>query len=279
MNNKSIKIAVGAIILYEGKILLCKSAGKWGNKWLIPGGKMQFGEKIKDTIIREINEETGLDIVVKKISSARSIVNPKEYQEKNIHFLLIDVIAESKTDTVTLDQEHSEYLWVTPQKALTMDLLKYSRAPIERFIEENKQEDYLEGWKRCKADFENLRNKMEQKIVENRRKEQNNLILEMLPILDNFNLAADHVPAEDTNKPWVEGIFYIKKQFEDFLKSLDIEELTCETNDEFDPSCHDCIEQVKTKEKQSKGCVIQVLQKGYKRGEDIIRPAKVKVGK
>ncbi|MBD3245173.1 MAG: nucleotide exchange factor GrpE [Candidatus Moranbacteria bacterium] len=277
-DKKTIKIGIGALIFNKEKMLLCKSNGKWGKKWLIPGGKMSFGETIEETIKREIKEETDLDIEVKKIKNIKSVINPKEFYKKNVHFLMVDVIAETSSDKVKLDDEHKDFKWVTPREALEMDLLVYSREPIEQYLKDQKKQDYLEGWKRCKADFENYKARSEKLRQEDRERTLNNLLLQILPVLDNFNLAIEHIPQQDQDKNWIKGVFYIKKQLEDILEDLGIEEIKC-LGKEFDPNFHECIEEVETKDKQKQGKIVQVTQKGYKKGEKVIRAAKVKLGK
>ena len=275
---KEIKIGVGAIIFYKDKILVCKDNKKWGGKWLIPGGKMEYGEDISETIKREIKEETGLDIYDISVKNAKSVVNPKEYHEK-IHFLMIDCVCKTDTAEVSLSDEHIDCKWVTPEEALELDLIKYSREPIEQLIKEMNKQDYLEGWKRCQADFENFKKKTNEMISETAQRSKESVILDFLPILDNFNLAIGHVDEKDRKEPWVEGIFYIKKQFEDLLEREGIMEIESEGK-EFDPNCHECIEEVENDDKKKKSdCVVCVTQKGYKKDGRVIRAAKVKVKK
>jgi molecular chaperone GrpE (heat shock protein) len=285
LNNKNdkqeqakIKVVIGALIFYEGKLFLGKDNGKWAKKWIIPGGKMDFGESIEEAIKREVKEETGLEIEVKKIGEVKSIVKPKEFHDKNTHFVMIDCISEAKSDKVKLDKrEIADYKWVKPEEALEEDLLEYSRKPIENYLKDISKKDYLAGWQRCKADFENYKSKVEERMKENQERAKENLVLEMMPVLDNFNLAINHIPEEDQAKSWIQGIFYIKKQLEDFLANFQISEIEA-LNKEFDPNFHESIENVEVKDEKQKGKVIEVMQKGYQKGDRVIRAAKVKVG-
>lgn len=109
--NKQPEATVSAVIFNtEGKVLLCKSH-KWENKYIIPGGHIEFGEKMEDALKREILEETGLDIFdIKLISLKESICNDKFYE--NRHFIFIDYICKTNSDKVILDEEAEEYIWV-----------------------------------------------------------------------------------------------------------------------------------------------------------------------
>ena len=151
-------------------------------------------------------------------------------------------------------------------------------------------QEYLEGWKRCKADFENYRKRKEEEKQDNLRYAKENLILELLPVLDNFNSATIHIPETEKNSGWVEGIMYIKKQLEDLLRENGVEEINIKSGDKFDEKFCEAIKDENKKENeekdkkdnqpQSKSLKIKkVLVKGYRLGEKVIRPAKVIVDK
>lgn len=102
---------VGAIIFNpDNKILLCKSH-KWNNKYVIPGGHIELGEKMEEALKREILEETGLEIYdIKLISLKESAFSGTFHQGK--HFIFIDYICKTDSYEVTLNDEAEEYEWV-----------------------------------------------------------------------------------------------------------------------------------------------------------------------
>ncbi len=102
---------VGAVIFNpEDKILLCKSH-KWNDKYVIPGGHIELGEKMEEALKREILEETGLEIYdVKLISLKESVFNDKFHRKK--HFIFIDYTCKTDSSDVTLNEEAEEYEWV-----------------------------------------------------------------------------------------------------------------------------------------------------------------------
>lgn len=112
---------VSAVIFNpEGKILLCKSH-KWQNKYVIPGGHIELGEKMEEALKREILEETGLTIYdLKLISLKESIFNDK-FQEKK-HFIFIDYICKTDSINVSLNDEAEEYEWVDLEQIESYDL-------------------------------------------------------------------------------------------------------------------------------------------------------------
>ncbi len=139
--------------------------------------------------------------------------------------------------------------------------------------------EYLEGWKRCKADFINYKKEEGDRIEKRVQKEREEFVLKILPILNNFRRAQSEVEkrGEDTAGDIYHGFLKIKKQLETFLASLGVEEIET-INKEFDPHIHDAIEVIEEKGKES-GIIVEELEKGYIMNNNVIRPAKVKVNK
>ena len=102
---------VSAVIFNpDGEILLCKSH-KWDNKYVIPGGHIELGEKMEEALKREILEETGLNIYdIKLVSLKESIYSDKFHEKK--HFIFIDYICKTDSTNVFLNDEAEEYEWV-----------------------------------------------------------------------------------------------------------------------------------------------------------------------
>ena len=132
---------VGAIIFNpENKVLICKSS-KWNNKYVIPGGHIEYGEKMEDALIREIKEETGLDIHgIKLISIQESVLS--ETFNGNRHFLFIDYICRTDTSNITLNEEAEEYAWVDLKDILTYDLGGFTREFFEQFVDNKIEHKY-----------------------------------------------------------------------------------------------------------------------------------------
>ncbi|PIP51280.1 nucleotide exchange factor GrpE [Candidatus Berkelbacteria bacterium CG_4_10_14_0_8_um_filter_35_9_33_8] len=97
-----------------------------------------------------------------------------------------------------------------------------------------------------------------------------NLILDILPILDNFKRSTEHLPKELENNNWAKGINLIEKQLEKMLKNNGLEKIITQVGDNFDPSLHDAIEGESEK-------ISEIVLDGYKLNSKVIRPAKVKV--
>ena len=99
------------------------------------------------------------------------------------------------------------------------------RVTQKEHIDKIEQEaaDNLAGWQRAKADYENLKKQTVKEREAFVKYANYNLIMELLPIFDNFKLAFNSVPEAEQNNPWVIGLRHIKKQMEDFLTQHGVE--------------------------------------------------------
>jgi len=150
---------------------------------------------------------------------------------------------------------------------------------IKKQLEEcqKQKEEYLAGWQRARADFLNYKKEEVERIEELLKYASEELILKLLPILDNFEIAEKKLPDTLKDEENVKGLLQVKAQMQDFLKGLGIEEIKA-SGERFDPNLMEIIEQVETKDKES-GVVIEEIQKGYKINGRLLRPAKIKVVK
>ena len=144
-----------------------------------------------------------------------------------------------------------------------------SEKEINQIIEE--RDKYLDEVKRAKAETINEKRILEEKC----RKERNKGILEcistIIPTLDSFDLALEH---KDDSEEWEKGIEQIKSQLEKALKDYDVEVVT-PLGETFNPEMHQSVAVVEVDDESKDEKIVEVLQKGYKRKDIIIRPAVV----
>ena len=103
------------------------------------------------------------------------------------------------------------------------------------------------------------------------------MVVNFLPVLDNFELAEKSLKEEQKKDPSVQGLLLIEKQIRDFLKNLGVEEIKS-VGEKFDPQIHDIVDQAEEKGKES-GIILEEFKKGYKINGRLLRPAMVKVVK
>lgn len=114
MKNVKFHITVKGIVVLDNKILLLKRVKPSTDGlgfWELPGGGLEYGETPNQALIRELKEETGLDIVIIKPAYTFTKIR-EDYQTVGIGFLCIP-----KNDHVRLSDEHTDYCFVTIEKA------------------------------------------------------------------------------------------------------------------------------------------------------------------
>lgn len=139
------------------------------------------------------------------------------------------------------------------------------------------RDHYLAGWKRARADFLNYKKEEAERIKELIKYSNEELILKILPILDNIYVAERKIPDDLKDNKWVKGLLQIKNQILDFLKSQEVEEIKS-LNKKFDPNFHEVVEEIEKKDSES-GIIIEEIKKGYIFNGKVIRPARVKISK
>lgn len=137
---------------------------------------------------------------------------------------------------------------------------------------ENKEYTELyDKYLRLLAEFENYKKRTQKEKEEVYSLAKTDIVSNLLPVIDNFDRAEKLIEDESV----AEGIRLIRKQFDEFLKKLGVEEIEA-LGCEFDPNFHSAVlhEDV---EGESENTVSEVLLKGYKLGDRVIRHAMVKV--
>lgn len=142
--------------------------------------------------------------------------------------------------------------------------------PQEKTIEEELHEA-VSGWKRARADYENLKKRSAEERVQLISSANNALILELLPILDNFNSAFDSLPEGEENN-WIVGFEFIKKQLEDLLEQHGVKEIEC-VGQKLDPAFHEAVDKQQSEEETD--VILKVQRKGYQKNDSVLRPAQV----
>lgn len=136
--------------------------------------------------------------------------------------------------------------------------------------------NYLLLAQRIQADFENYKKRSQKEKEEFASFANTGLILQILPVLDNFRLATKHLPKNLENDNWAQGVLQIEKQLEQIMKDEGVEEIKS-VGEKFNPLIHEAMEQLDS-DKET-GTIIEEVQRGYKLKDKIIRHAKVKVSK
>lgn len=133
----------------------------------------------------------------------------------------------------------------------------------------------LDGWLRAQAEFANARKRFEKQRAEAYQNATADVIINLLPILDDFDRALANVPAAISGDPWFEGILLVQRKLNNILETFKVIPITA-VGQPFDPTLHEAIMPEESSEHPS-GTVTREMQKGYRLGDRIIRPALVYV--
>jgi molecular chaperone GrpE len=137
---------------------------------------------------------------------------------------------------------------------------------------EAKASEFKDSWMRAQAEFQNYKKRLERDQETLRLHMKGDIIKRILPILDDLERALQNRPANDA---WAEGIALIVRKFQSTLESEGVKRIEAE-GALFDPNFHEAISSEHHEDFES-GQVIEVVRNGYMMGDQVIRPALVRV--
>lgn len=171
--------------------------------------------------------------------------------------------------TPRVDQTDSDGMQTTDNEQQSTDIQK-------------ERDEYLQGWKRAKADYENLVREMNQKKAEYADWATEQVLSDLLPALDQYDIAMQFVPSTDALpedqkkifKNWIIGLEAVRSLWWDSAKKLGLERVR--TDGAFDASMHEAVSEEASESVES-GKIIRTMMAGYVLKGKVIRPAKVVV--
>lgn len=272
---------VGVIIYKKEKILLTRNP-EWKDVWVIPGGHVETGETSKETVKREIKEETNLEVDEIKFIGFEDGVYPERHINKK-HFIFLYFSARLKDGKVKKSNEVIDYLWIEPKKALkTLKIDEYSIKAIQYFLEQKEEgeEDFKHKYLHALADYQNLIKRTEIEKQEFIKYANERLLTEILPVYDNLKLALLHANPEksglDDANAVMEGVKHVLSQFKNVLENLGVKEIKT-IGEKFDHHSMEAVEKKETDDKKKDDIVESEIMPGYELGDKVIRAARVVV--
>jgi molecular chaperone GrpE len=138
-----------------------------------------------------------------------------------------------------------------------------------------KEAEYLDGWQRARAELSNARKRFQKEQQQSYANAKADLLVRLLPIVDDFERAFDTLPEDLSNQPWVEGIKLIQQKAQGLLVQEGVEPIDA-VGQEFDPFRHQAVTH-EPSDKVPAGEVIAEMQRGYRVGDRVLRPSMVRV--
>jgi molecular chaperone GrpE len=139
--------------------------------------------------------------------------------------------------------------------------------------EREKAEQYYRNWQRSAADFVNYKRRVEQERGELARFANAAMVINILPVFDDLERAVETVDAHMAGLNWVQGVVAIHRKFANLLEAMGVAEIPA-AGETFDPAIHEAV----ARQPGAENTVLHVVQKGYRLGEKVVRPAMVIVG-
>ncbi|WP_350287305.1 nucleotide exchange factor GrpE [uncultured Croceitalea sp.] len=127
------------------------------------------------------------------------------------------------------------------------------------------------------AEFENFKKRTSKERMDLFKTAGQEVITSLLPVMDDFERALKEL-AKSEDKEMFKGVELINNKFRETLKNKGLEEVEASQGDAFDAEVHDAVTQIPAPDKKLKGKIIDVIEKGFKLGDRIIRHPKVVVG-
>ncbi len=130
---------VGALIFDpDGRLCLLRSH-KWAGKYVVPGGHVELGETLEAALHREVAEETGLAISdVYLLQVQEFVFDPAFWRPR--HFIFFDYVCHTDRTDVWLNDEAQDFVWVTPDEALTLPIEPYTEKAIRTYLAQQARE-------------------------------------------------------------------------------------------------------------------------------------------
>lgn len=141
----------------------------------------------------------------------------------------------------------------------------------------NKLQDVNDKYMRLSAEFDNYRKRTLKEKMELTKTAGEKILVNILPVMDNFERAMKSVDEANDIEAVKEGITHIYKNFGEFLKQNGVAEIEA-ANEVFDTDLHEALTKIPAPSEELKGKVVDCIEKGYKLNDKVIRYAKVVVG-
>lgn len=129
---------VGALIFNRSGELFLMKSHKWRGKYVVPGGHLELGETIEQAVVREVKEETNLDVYDLEFLCLQEFIYDQVFWKPN-HFLFLDYTCRTDQTVATLNHEAQEYLWASLDEALRLPVDGYTAHAINEVIRRRNQ--------------------------------------------------------------------------------------------------------------------------------------------
>jgi molecular chaperone GrpE len=180
----------------------------------------------------------------------------------------VEAEVESKPAGSAAEEVASEE--VSPQEAEELAALREELESAKA-----KEAEYLDGWQRARAELSNARKRFQREQEQAYQNAKADLLVRLLPIVDDFERAFAILPEDQSSTSWVEGVRLILHKMQALLDQEGVTPIEA-AGQEFDPFLHQAVTHEPSSE-VGEGHIIDEVQKGYRVAERVLRPSVVRV--
>jgi 8-oxo-dGTP diphosphatase len=124
------------VVHRRGRVLLVKRRNPPNvGRWALPGGLVELGEEVQDTAVREIKEETGLDIRIEGLLDVQTDLHTDGRSRIEYHYVLVDYLARPVSGRLSLNSESSDSGWFTWDQLRRLEMSRGTRAVLKLFFD------------------------------------------------------------------------------------------------------------------------------------------------
>lgn len=161
-------------------------------------------------------------------------------------------------------------------EAFSKDKIKKLREDLK--TAQTEKADYLAQWQKERADFINYKKGEDERKKQTLAFAREQFVEELLPVLDAYDMMSANKEAWDSVAVgWRQGVGYIHSQLLKVLAENGVSEIAPKEGEALDANLHEGVDTIPTEDESKEHTIALVMQKGYKNGDRIIRPARVKV--
>ncbi len=256
--------------------------------WQFAGGHIDYAdESVAEAIKREIVEELGDNF---EFDLGGVFHTARADYGKNRRIMNSWLVTYVEGD-ISLSDEQLEYKWVTSEEIQNSDVyfewLKDIVLSADQYIERSESHEKM---LRTLAEFDNYKKRSSEQQKDFAKYASEKVIMEMLPVLDNFHAATGFVPEDQKDSPWLTGIMYIQQQMEKVFEDAGVRPIEVAVGDAFDAQKMEAIKaenpqgsddasgEVENEQQEEQQKVSKVVQKGYMIADRVMRVARVELG-
>jgi 8-oxo-dGTP diphosphatase len=129
-------VGVGAVIVHDGQVLIVKRRYEpLAGRWSLPGGTLELGETLEAGVVREMREETGLDVEVGPVIEVFDRIMLDDTRRVRYHFVLVDYLCRPVGGELAAGSDVDRAIFVDPVSLDEYDLTPKAQAVIQRALE------------------------------------------------------------------------------------------------------------------------------------------------